>query len=59
MRTQLIERKEIMDNKQEIINLAFQERQKLENYKSLVKGSLGKLQDHKQHTHQLFISKEN
>lgn len=33
MRTQLIERKEIMQNKQEIINVAFQERQKLENYK--------------------------
>lgn len=33
MRTQLLERKEIMENKQEVINAAFQERQKLENYK--------------------------
>lgn len=48
-----------MDNKQEIINMAFQERQKLENYKELVRGSLTKLQDRKEESHHLFIDKEN
>ncbi len=37
-----------MDNKQEIINVAFQEREKLENYKELVKGSLTKLHERKE-----------
>jgi hypothetical protein len=59
MRTQLVERREIMDNKQEIINMAFQERQKLENYKELVRGSLSRLQDRKEDAHHLFVDKEN
>jgi site-specific recombinase XerD len=48
-----------MENKQEIINMAFQERQKLENYKELVRGSLSKLQDRKEESHHLFVNKEN
>ena len=48
MRTQLLERKDIMENKQDIINIAYQERQKLENYKELVKGNLSKLNNGKE-----------
>lgn len=39
--------------------MAFQERQKLENYKELVRGSLTKLQDRKEQAHHLFLHKEN
>lgn len=33
MQNQLIERKQVLDNKEEIVMLAYQEKEKLENYK--------------------------
>jgi hypothetical protein len=46
-----------MEHKQQIINVAYQERQKLENYKELVKGSLTKIHDKKENINSTCIQK--